>query len=118
MAHKLSERVAFFLAETPPQRSEIFKQVKAAYNIRSKAVHGDKISKKLADQAASISVRCDEMLRNALDKILTTPHWGEIFSGSSRVMEEYLTSLVLGDPSVIMNANNSIQPTRKKDACG
>ena len=116
MAHKLSERVAFFLGKTPAERSDIFKHVKAAYNIRSKAVHGDKISKKLADQALSISVECDQLLRNALFKILTTPSLSKVFSGFSQSLEEYFTSLVLDYQS--MNANNSVQPTHKKDALG
>lgn len=116
MAHKLSERVAFFLAETGPQRSQIFKQVKTAYNIRSKVVHGDKIGRRLAEQALGISVTSDDLLRNALGKILTTRGLPEVFSGPSQALEEYLTSLVLGDRS--MNANNSTQPVPKKDVHG
>lgn len=96
MAHKLSERMAFFLGETPTRRLEIFKQVKLAYNIRSKSVHGDKISKKLAEQVLSISLACDQLLRKALIKILENPSLQEVFSGSSQALEDYFTNLVLG----------------------
>jgi hypothetical protein len=73
MAHKLAERVAFFLANTPTERPTTFRNIKTAYNIRSKTTHGDKISKKLGEQAQSIAVGCDKLLRDAWIKIVTTP---------------------------------------------
>ena len=100
MTHKLSERVAFFLSETPAQRLEMFKTVKMAYNIRSKTVHGDKISKKLAEQAAAISASCDEALRSALYKILTNRDLIDVFSGSPQALEEFLIRLVLDPQSI------------------
>lgn len=96
MSHKLSERVAFFLADSPAERAQIYKQMKTAYNIRSKAVHGDRISKRLAEQAIPISVACDEYLRAALMKILTTKGLLELFLGNSQRFEDYITSLILG----------------------
>lgn len=96
MSHKLSERVAYFLGDTPARRLEIFRHVKAAYNIRSKTVHGDTINKKLAERAVSISVTCDDLLRAAWNKILTTSGLMDLFSGSPQALEEYFISLVLG----------------------
>ena len=96
MAHKLAERVAFFVGEAPSERSAIFKGIKAAYNIRSKTVHGAKIAKKLAEQAPATAGTCDELLRKTLGKILTTPGLPEVFAAPSHDLEEYLANLVLG----------------------
>jgi hypothetical protein len=96
MAHKLSERVAFFVGKDSAERINIFRKIKAAYNVRSKVVHGDKISKKLAEQATDLVRTCDELLRNSLTKILTTPGLPKIFSGVPGELEEYLTNMILG----------------------
>jgi hypothetical protein len=101
MAHKLSERVAFFLADSPAERVKIYGQMKAAYNLRSKVVHGDKISRKIAEQAASICTVLDELLRNTICTILSSTRLQEIFWGSPQVLEDYLTRLVLGEPEAV-----------------
>jgi Apea-like HEPN len=69
MTHKLAERVAFFLGENGAERTSIFKNIKAAYTVRSKVVHGDKIDKKRANQAPDLSRTCDELLRKSLAKV-------------------------------------------------
>jgi Apea-like HEPN len=96
MTHKLAERVAFFLGENGAERTSIFKNIKAAYTVRSKVVHGDKIDKKRANQAPDLSRTCDELLRKSLAKVLTNPGLPEIFLGPPGEREEYLTGMVLG----------------------
>jgi hypothetical protein len=96
MSHKLAERVAFFLGENPTDRGAIFRNIKNAYNIRSKTVHGDKITKKLAEQASSIASICNDLVRKSLKKIFLTPGLPEVFTADSGRLEDYLTSLVLG----------------------
>jgi hypothetical protein len=97
IAHKLGERLAFFLGETPTRRLEIFRQMKAAYNIRSKVVHGDKIGRRLAENALAISAACDELLRAALIKILTTKGLPEVFSRQPEELERFFLGLVFGE---------------------
>jgi hypothetical protein len=97
MAHKLAERVAFFVGNSGTERVTIFKQVKAAYNVRSKVVHGDKISRKLSDQASDLVRNCDELLRKSLYKILITPGLAEIFSAPPPALENYFTNMIIGD---------------------
>jgi hypothetical protein len=77
------------------ERIAIFKRIKAAYNVRSKVVHGDRIAKKLAEQAADLARTCDDLLRKSLLKIITTPGLPEIFSRPPHELEEYLTYMVL-----------------------
>ena len=96
MAHKLAERVAFFLGDNAAERTNIFKSIKAAYSVRSKVVHGDKIGKKLAEQASDLCGICDELLRKSLAKILTTRGLPEIFLHPPHELEKYLTGMVLG----------------------
>lgn len=96
IAHKLSERVAFFLAESPTERASIFGNVKIAYDIRSKTLHGNTLKPKRAEQAPSVASQCDELLRKTLRKIISTPGLPETFTGDSDLLEKYLIRLVLG----------------------
>jgi len=96
LAHKLAERLAFFCGDTPNSMFEIFKTAKTAYTIRSKTVHGDKLSARLAEQARPVSLECDGLLRKTLNKILTTPGMHEQFVASPEQLEDYLTRLVFG----------------------
>lgn len=100
IALKLAERVAFFLGKDANERSIIFKNIKAAYNVRSKVVHGDQIGKKLAGQASTLVGICDELLRKSLAKILMTPGFPEIFLRPPHELEEYLTNMILGNDDI------------------
>ena len=95
MAHKLAERIAFFLGNDGSERINIFKKIKVAYSVRSKVVHGDKLSKKVGDQASDLVRTCDDLLRKSLIKILTTNGLRQIFSRPSHELEEFLTCMVL-----------------------
>ena len=64
LSHKLSERVAFFLADQGYSRMEVFKNVKAAYDVRSKFVHGTGASDAKIDEMVKLSVCCDKYLRS------------------------------------------------------
>jgi hypothetical protein len=96
IAHKLSERLAWFCGAGPQGRFEVFRTAKAAYTIRSKTVHGDKLSAKQASNVGGISKACDDFIRRALVRIATTPGMHERFLGPSEKLEEYLTRTVFG----------------------
>src|SRR5205814_574151 len=59
LAHKLSERIACFLATDPKQRKAIFGTIKRAYNIRSKVVHGDVVTAKHLEESDTMSQQVD-----------------------------------------------------------
>jgi hypothetical protein len=63
LSHKLSERVAFFLGELGHSRIEVFRNIKAAYGIRSKLTHGDTLNKKAVDELPHVAAICDQYLR-------------------------------------------------------
>jgi len=47
LSYKLAMRAAYLLGETPERRNEIFSTIKAAYEVRSKLVHGNEIKDKV-----------------------------------------------------------------------
>jgi hypothetical protein len=96
LAHKLAERLAFFCGTTPAERYNIYTTAKTAYAIRSKVVHGDRLSAKLANQAATVSQTCDELLRRCLLKIYETTALFELYEGPQDRLEEFFTKLVFG----------------------
>jgi len=107
LTHKLSDRVALFLGTTPEERMEMFKAAKAAYTIRSKTVHGDTLTKKLADDAANIAMKCDNMLREIIKRVLTTPELLEIFIGPAQKLEDYLNDLIFGASGAKINESST-----------
>lgn len=46
VVHKISERAALLMGQNSKERKEIFKDIKHAYNIRSKIVHGESVKSK------------------------------------------------------------------------
>ncbi len=80
----------------PDGEYDIYTTAKMAYAIRSKTVHGDRLSAKLANQAATVSQKCDELLRRCLGKIYKTPALVELYDGPQDRLEVFLTKLVFG----------------------
>lgn len=97
LSHKLSERVACFLGLTPAEKHEIYNDIKVAYKIRSKTVHGDRISKPSVAEIASISSRCDDLLRKAINKIWADQNLFNLFSGSHEKIEDYMLKILFGN---------------------
>jgi hypothetical protein len=94
LSHKLSERMALFLAENVEQRFIIYKNVKRAYAIRSKTVHGSDLGDRGKLDVESVSVNCDKMLRQSLLKILPNEDMLDLFSGDDAKIEEYMLKLI------------------------
>jgi hypothetical protein len=72
VTQKVSERVAFYVGKDKAERIEIFKTVKSAYDVRSRFLHGQKLSsnKSKPDYLKPLSVRVDEIIRTVLTKIV------------------------------------------------
>jgi hypothetical protein len=97
LTHRLGERLARFLGADLPERKEIYRRVKHAYEVRSKAVHGAP-SRVRYDALVAISVSCDDLLRKAMRKILANEELHGLFaSGDSdqTVVNEYFLDLTL-----------------------
>ncbi|MGO4390541.1 hypothetical protein AB4Z46_04205 [Variovorax sp. M-6] len=97
LSHQLSERIAFLLAEMPTERLRIFREVKKAYGVRSKIVHGDVLSQNLITGLVDISRTCDELARSLILKIL---HDGELkilfIDGTNESLDAHLLNLIFG----------------------
>jgi hypothetical protein len=96
LAHKLAERVAFFLGERGENRRKIFTMVKNAYNIRSKLVHGDTLKQNQIDALPALSSECDQALRRILWEIFLSDDLKKIFDAHNDAIEEYFAALILG----------------------
>jgi hypothetical protein len=66
LSYRLSERVAFLLGNYGHSRAEVFRQVKLAYEVRSKLVHGDGLAQSKIETISELSRCCDAYLREIM----------------------------------------------------
>ena len=92
--YRLSHRIAIFLASDKTQRKEILTDVKHAYRLRSKVVHGMKLGNLTKAKSGELMLKTEELLRRAMARILADSDLVEIFSSKNR--ESYLEDIVLG----------------------
>lgn len=93
LAHQISERVAILFGADINERFQYYKDIKAAYNYRSKIVHGDSIKKYYddIDSIESICQKVDFVLRTALSKHTS------IFTQKDEEIENYFKSKLFRD---------------------
>jgi len=90
---RLSQRISYFLENSPPKRYEMFQILKTAYDIRSATVHGAKIKKNLED-IKRISIMIDDILRRILNKIISNNELKLIFAAEQKEFEKYMDKLI------------------------
>ncbi|MCM2249576.1 MAG: HEPN domain-containing protein, partial [Geothrix sp.] len=95
LSHQLSERTAVFLSNDPETRLEIYKNVKAAYSIRSKSVHGDVI-KNTNEQLMETSKSIDEILRACFVTAISNREASQAFDSSNELLDGYMIGLIFG----------------------
>lgn len=96
LAHQLSERVACFLEDEPQRRFAAYREVKAAYAVRSKIVHGDVIKASKVGELVEISQATDKLVRESLAKIHSHPETLEIFESSPERLDEFMLHRIFG----------------------
>ena len=94
VAHKLAERVSFFLGRDSSERIEIFRTAKAAYGVRSKLVHGDVLHGKRIDDLPLLSEKCDSFCRQVLTAIFDSKQLQEVFDSRQDGIEAYFLDLI------------------------
>ncbi len=97
LSHKLSERVAYYISETPEERLDVYKALKSAYAIRSTVVHGGALNAKAESSLISLSVSCDSYLRRVF-KYVESGQKADIFSMDGEEFENYFIRLILNYP--------------------
>jgi hypothetical protein len=100
ITHKISHRIAIFLADHPKERCELFKRVKDAYGIRSKVVHGDSLGKSASNDIANISRDADEICRRVLNKIISDANLIIQFNADKKSLDDYFLRSSFGDTTI------------------
>lgn len=111
LAHKLAERAAFFLGERGYNRRAVFTQIKSAYGVRSKLVHGDTLKSNQIQGLPALSAQCDVYLRTILREIFSSKDLKKVFDSHNEVIENYFAQIILGPPEQIPEASASPRPT-------
>lgn len=97
LSHQLSERTAFFLADSPSERLRIFRDVKKAYGIRSKIVHGDVLSPSAILGLVDAARTCDEIARALVIKITSSPDLAQLMNERPNdALDAYMLDLIFG----------------------
>jgi len=90
--HKVSERTAFYLENTKAGRIAIYKAVKAAYDVRSKFVHGLKPPKK-HEQLCAIAVEADNIIRRVLKRVILNDY-KTFVQNDEKGLSQYFNELI------------------------
>ena len=90
LSYKLAMRTAYLLGNTREARSEIFNDIKKAYNYRSKIVHGNDPPSR--EQLREIVPRVEEYLRQSLKKYLVLLNEGNTIR---QIQQELLDNSIL-----------------------
>jgi hemoglobin-like flavoprotein len=97
LSHQLSQRLSFFVNESPADRLNTYRLTKKAYSVRSKAVHGDVLDKTISD-LVDLAVHCDEISRKVLIKFFSSPELYKLFNqGSKDEISNHFLSLFFGE---------------------
>lgn len=96
LAHKLAERVAYFVGRDPDHRAQVFSDMKAAYTVRSIALHGDVLPDRIHQRLKDHALFCDGTLRQVLNLVLSSPELREVFDSTTDQLEDYFADLTLG----------------------
>lgn len=91
ITHQVAERIAFYVGQTPQERYELYIDVKDAYSIRSRFIHGDVFDDKSLKRVNELSTKIDELTRKILLKVVLED--SEIFLEDTK-RKDYLKKLV------------------------
>ena len=102
LSHKLSERTAFFLGNLGYNRHEVFKNIKRAYDVRSKLTHGDILTDNRIKELPEISEIVDDYLRKIFLAILSDNNFQSIFDSDNQKLngqkiDEYFYQMIFSD---------------------
>jgi hypothetical protein len=100
ISHKLAERVAVFVSQEPAERLKVYGQVKLAYSIRSKIVHGDELSNKQSGELLDLSRLCDDLLRKIILYILSSKEVANTFLLKNTELDQFFIGQIMGQNSV------------------
>lgn len=94
LTYKLSQRVAFFIANNSLKRTEIFKNVKTIYDLRSKIVHGTVLKSNLKKKINEAVENLESYLRSSIIRILDDPKLISIFKNNTEI-NQYFDTIIM-----------------------
>ena len=95
VSHKVAERTACFLEPRGPERLETYTKLKSAYSVRSRVLHGAKLSAKTIDEVAEHARKLDFILRRTVGKLLDEDGMLRRFDSPEKELEQFLLGLSL-----------------------
>ena len=96
LSHKLSERVAFFLGMHGYSKRTVFQNMKTAYDIRSKLVHGASVSTQKVETLPDVSVICDSYLREIMQLLFGDTNLLDRIDVAPTSLDNFFDSIILG----------------------
>lgn len=95
VVHQVAERVALAADSGLSEREIVYRKVKQAYALRSKAVHGAAINEKALPKLSVASVDLDKICRQVAQKFFTDPEFREMLSGNDESIDSFWIRKIL-----------------------
>lgn len=96
IAHKLAERISFFLFTSSVERVTAYDVIREAYRVRCEIFHGKFVGPKRQEILEQTSIKCDDLLRKILNRILESAENAALFSDKGDVFDQHFKDLILG----------------------
>ena len=96
LSHKLSEKVAFLLGAHGLSKIEVFQNMKSAYDMRSKLVHGASLSDNKINEMARLSICCDEYLRKIMQLLFSEVDLKRKIDVAQNKLDNYFEEMIFG----------------------
>lgn len=97
LSHRLSERVAFLLGNYGHSRAEVFREMRRAYDIRSKLVHGDSLSQSKIETISEASRCCDAYLREIMQLMFGDEDLKAHIDVAPQAIDRFFEKMILGE---------------------
>jgi hypothetical protein len=110
LSHKLSERVAWLMSRGTDERTDLYRKVRNAYQVRSSFVHGDS-SPRSFEKSVEASVFLDDLLRKIFATLDRDKTLGRLFGTTEAEKDRrlFLESLCLGGGLVAVGGDSPFE---------
>jgi hypothetical protein len=97
ISHKIAERIAVFLGGSSlKERVAVFEDIRDAYGVRCAVFHGTFLKPASESKWGDLCVRCDDLLRATLRRILESTEYAAIFEADPEEFDEYFRDYIFG----------------------
>ena len=95
LAHQVAERVASLIGETPTDAIDIYRNIKRAYDTRSKLVHGGQLTGQ-DDRYRTDSTNCDRYARRLIQVLISNGEIKAAIDQAEDSVNEFFLNRLLG----------------------